>query len=165
MSKCGQYWSTLSCSTTPHDRLSSDLCPVRQNPAPCQSRSSACILCAFLQASCDEQRLPKNAPADVPAGAPPLLLDSAAPLAPFERLRGGCELLEKPDTPTGDMAAPVMWLCKSLMALEMVAISVTARWWHPALLPKAPACSTLSHCLVPGKAEKTPMLAFSAVGG
>ena len=68
------------------------------------------ILCALLQTSRNDQRLPKHFQADVPAGVPPLLLDPAAPLAPFQRTHGGCELLERPDTPAGDMAVSILWL-------------------------------------------------------
>ena len=110
VSKRRQYWSMLSWSTTLDGRLSSDQCPSRQNQPPCQCLSTGSILCASLQASCDGQQLPKNLLADVPGGVPLLLLDSAAPLAPFERIPGSCELLEKPDTPTGVMAVPILWL-------------------------------------------------------
>ncbi len=98
------------------------------------------LLCFLLQAAREEQRLPKNLRADVLAEAPPLLIDSKAPQAPFERLRGGCELLEKPDTPIGDMVVSRSWLCP--VASEMANITVSERQSHPALLREALAHHT-----------------------
>ena len=166
MNKCRQSLSTLyCCSTTPHDRPSSDQRPRRHNQPPCQCLSCGTILCAVLQASQEEQRLPKSLLADVPAGAPPLLIDLAAPLAPFERIRGGCELLEKPDTPTGDLAVPMALYSESHMALKMAIISVLQDGVILPCCKKAPARSTFLHCSVTREAERTPVLAVFAVRG